>query len=475
MAPALVDGREAASLELAGRFPPVVMVDFDEPAGSTAVTDFSVELAAGDVRLEPWTQWLDEGRLEVRLEAGVPAGTYSVVVKDARGQTATLVDALEVVTDGGPSTDGGPDCALTYEDGDGDGWGLEGTAAAGCGPGRVGRGQDCDDADALTHPGALEVCNRLDDDCDGQQDEGACSPDAGWAVQAESGGSSDDWVTAWSYAPGAVWIAGHHHVWHRRASSPFESRASSCPLEAHASWASSDGAATVGFGANHWGAVALVTPLAPGCEDRRWTGDPVVGVVGFESGQEPEGVAVTLVAASRHGRLWRFGPGERPVELTLEPIAGAHLEDLHGLSPQALVAVGSDERSGRPWVYAWADAGWSGQALPGSASARGVWVAAPGSTFVVGDEGLAVESRDGGWVQLGERGELGGASLRAVRAFGSGRVYTVEREGRVRRWSRGRWEVLVELGPGAPLNDITGTSEEDLWVVGDHGLVLHWP
>lgn len=31
---------------------------------------------------------------------------------------------------------------------------------------------------------------------------------------------------------------------------------------------------------------------------------------------------------------------------------------------------------------------------------------------------------------------------------------------------RGRWEVLVELGPGAPLNDLTGTSEEDLWGVG---------
>jgi hypothetical protein len=465
----VVDGREATSLQLVGRFPQVVMVDFDEPAGSTAATDFSAELVGG-VRLGLWTQWLDEGRLESRLEAGVPGGTYSVVVTDARGQTATLADALEVLTDGGLLPDGGSDCALTYEDGDGDGWGLDGTGGAGCGPGRAPRGQDCDDGDALTHPEALETCNRLDDDCDGQLDEGVCPPDAGWTVQPESGGPSDDWQTAWSYAPGAVWIAGHHHVWHRQAASPFEPQASSCPLEARASWASSDGAATVGFGVDRWGAVALATPLAPGCDERRWMGDQVVGVVGFEL--EPEGGAVTLAAASRHGRLWRFGPGERPVELTAERIPGVHLADLHGLGPEALVAVGSDERSGRPWAFFWVDGGWSGQALPGTGAAHGVWVAAPGSTFVVGDEGLVVESRDGGWVQLGE---LGGASLRAVRAFGSGRVYTVEREGRVRRWSRGRWEVLVELGPGAPLNDITGTSEEDLWVVGDHGLVLHWP
>jgi len=56
-------------------------------------------------------------------------------------------------------------------DGDGDGYG-DGCAA----------GEDCDDTNEYRHPGAQEVCNYLDDDCDGDVDEGVlnacgnCSP-----------------------------------------------------------------------------------------------------------------------------------------------------------------------------------------------------------------------------------------------------------------------------------------------------------
>jgi hypothetical protein len=53
--------------------------------------------------------------------------------------------------------DGGPIDPL---DRDGDGW----TTAAG----------DCDDTDPNVHPGAPEVCDLVDNDCNGQVDEGAC-------------------------------------------------------------------------------------------------------------------------------------------------------------------------------------------------------------------------------------------------------------------------------------------------------------
>lgn len=33
-------------------------------------------------------------------------------------------------------------------------------------------GEDCDDTDPTVHPGAVEVCNEVDDDCDGETDEG---------------------------------------------------------------------------------------------------------------------------------------------------------------------------------------------------------------------------------------------------------------------------------------------------------------
>ncbi|HCB07286.1 MAG TPA: hypothetical protein DEQ43_24060 [Nocardioides bacterium] len=59
-------------------------------------------------------------------------------------------------------------------DADGDGFGDPATAlvAESAPAGFVVVGTDCDDGDASVFPGALETCNGVDDDCDGQVDEG---------------------------------------------------------------------------------------------------------------------------------------------------------------------------------------------------------------------------------------------------------------------------------------------------------------
>jgi hypothetical protein len=65
-----------------------------------------------------------------------------------------------------------------YRDGDGDGYGSAavGTIVA-CTPtgGYVRASGDCDDTSAARHPGGMEGCNDLDDDCDGAIDEGEAS------------------------------------------------------------------------------------------------------------------------------------------------------------------------------------------------------------------------------------------------------------------------------------------------------------
>ena len=68
---------------------------------------------------------------------------------------------------------------MWYADGDGDGFGDPEVSTVACeaGSGQVGDDTDCDDADAGVYPGALETCDDLDQDCDGQVDEDACEAD----------------------------------------------------------------------------------------------------------------------------------------------------------------------------------------------------------------------------------------------------------------------------------------------------------
>jgi hypothetical protein len=62
----------------------------------------------------------------------------------------------------------------TWPDADGDGFGdRRGAMMTGCSSsGRAPNDQDCDDREAMVRPGAMELCNQRDDNCDGRVDEG---------------------------------------------------------------------------------------------------------------------------------------------------------------------------------------------------------------------------------------------------------------------------------------------------------------
>ncbi len=66
------------------------------------------------------------------------------------------------------------DNGLYYADNDGDGFGFMGTGVLACSAvvGYVTDSSDCDDNLAAVYPGATEICNSIDDDCDTQIDEG---------------------------------------------------------------------------------------------------------------------------------------------------------------------------------------------------------------------------------------------------------------------------------------------------------------
>ena len=92
----------------------------------------------------------------------------------------------------GTVDDDAVDVGTWYIDADTDGHGDPLVSVLQCEEpiGYVYYGDDCDDADARVHPGAVEWCNGRDDDCDGSDDEDAADAPA-WHPDADLDGFGD--------------------------------------------------------------------------------------------------------------------------------------------------------------------------------------------------------------------------------------------------------------------------------------------
>ncbi|MCB9676476.1 MAG: hypothetical protein H6737_15240 [Alphaproteobacteria bacterium] len=120
---------------------------------------------------------------------------YSRTVDCDDGDPQVHPGAVEVCDGVDSDCDGTPETLATwFRDADGDGAGDTSVTLVDCAmpSGYVAAGTDCDDGDNAIHPGAAEVCNGVDDDCDGDVDAADANAvlDAFWP-DADSDGFGD--------------------------------------------------------------------------------------------------------------------------------------------------------------------------------------------------------------------------------------------------------------------------------------------
>ena len=116
------------------------------------------------------------------------------------GARAVSTEADELCNDRDDNCDGAvdegtPSNALAwFRDVDGDGYGDVSDTLTSCDApdGYVADARDCDDGDVGASPAVTEVCNELDDNCDGYVDEGSAEDATVWYADADGDGYGSD-------------------------------------------------------------------------------------------------------------------------------------------------------------------------------------------------------------------------------------------------------------------------------------------
>ncbi len=119
-------------------------------------------------------------------------------------------DEIDNDCDGVIDEDDAADASSWYVDADSDGFGDASSSLESCEvpSGYVDNDTDCDDADATVNPGAEEVCDDLDNDCDGaiDDDDPGVTATTTWYIDYDGDGFGSDAFTAQSCEPPSGYI-----------------------------------------------------------------------------------------------------------------------------------------------------------------------------------------------------------------------------------------------------------------------------
>ncbi|GEN06960.1 Putative metal-binding motif-containing protein [Myxococcus fulvus] len=380
-----------------------------------------------------------------------------------------------------------------YPDEDGDGFGAATGEVRSCvkpAGAYVANNTDCNDGNPLTNPDAPEICDGLDNNCDGATEDvltvcpGGAAPT--WTsrnVGVSGTGNMRDWYSASAWMKGGVWVGGDDN---RRARlvPPATSFAvitdGSCGASStqwRSVWADpgNNGRAWLG---SEGGKKAHQNVNASGCseiqDDDQWifgmTGirtNNVLTIYGAASPTEFNTATTGRVFAwDGGGNLSYNSHGNNPLP---------KVEDVHGFSQTHLLLVGGQSNAPRVLRFNPGNNRWESenaeQNTPGARPLKGVWVVNERVAFAVGNEGTVLRKVDGStWAK---QSFPNNDNLTSVIAFGAASAYATCASGHIYRYTGADWSRVHE-GSGS-YNDITGTAPDDLWVVGTGGRIVRWP
>ena len=175
----------------------------EQPSGTV---DVGGDCADSDGSLSPETLWYADSDGDGYGDAATPTASctqpsgYVADDSDFDDSDAAAWPGATEVCDGVDNDGDGEvdeadaaDVSTFYLDYDGDGYGRAGTTTTGCSApsGYVADSSDCEDTDAAINPGALELCDGDDNDCDGSTDESDAADASTWYADSDLDGYGD--------------------------------------------------------------------------------------------------------------------------------------------------------------------------------------------------------------------------------------------------------------------------------------------
>ncbi len=304
-------------------------------------------------------------------------------------------------------------------------------------------------------------------------DGGGVDLDGGFVARSDTGGAGPhDWQTVSVAGVGRVWIAGKSHVEVLRDGGAFVEVAQSCPQQLFSSWADpKTGFAWLG-GENGNGDVVGHALDTNNCGNAQNLGGSVVGLQGFA---RADGGSLVLGVMGDGQVIEHQSSGQFNRTNGFSKVTNALARDAQGFSPRSFFAVGSSGNPERPTLWRVPTDGGAPEdeqvATLGLPDRRlnAVYAVDDALAYAVGSQGALIVRTAAGWRER----PAAGRPLLSVWAAGLDRVYATTSDGRVMFFDGTRWLVIYRNRSGTPLTDIAATSEDDIWVVGYSGVVLH--